>query len=59
VERLALICVVVCAMFCGFEAMYLAELVYSMSIGVAVFFMLLMGAVAYLIGKRLIIMLGR
>jgi hypothetical protein len=59
VERLALLCVVICAMFCGFELMYLAELVYNMSMGVAVFFMLMLGAVAYLVGKGLILMLGR
>jgi hypothetical protein len=59
VESIAMPCIVVCAVFCSFELMYLWELHYSVGAVASALIMLFVGAVAYFVSRRISLVLGR
>ena len=58
-QWLALACITVCAVFCTFEIIWLAELNYILSAGMSLVALLIAGAFAFFVSRCVIIWLGR
>lgn len=59
VENIAVLCVVLCGIFCGYEVIYVTEFCYSLTLPMCIMFMAVTGVVVYFVTRRIILWLGR